>query len=51
GGRPRVVDTDKRHIILARHADGESIRTIAHATKLSVGTVHNVLAHNRATND
>ena len=27
GGRPRVVDTDKRRIILARHADGESIRT------------------------
>ncbi|MEV4604925.1 recombinase family protein [Amycolatopsis sp. NPDC049253] len=49
-GRPRVVDADKRTIILARHADGESIRTIARATKLSVGTVHNVLTDHRATN-
>jgi DNA invertase Pin-like site-specific DNA recombinase len=51
GGRPRVVDTDKRRIILARHADGESIRTIARATKVSVGTVHNVLADHRASSD
>ncbi|QRP49056.1 recombinase family protein [Amycolatopsis sp. FDAARGOS 1241] len=51
GGRPRVVDADKRRIILARHADGESIRTIARATQLSVGTVHNVLADHRAAND
>jgi DNA invertase Pin-like site-specific DNA recombinase len=46
GGRPRVVDADKRRIILARHADGESIRTIARATKVSIGTVHNVLNDN-----
>jgi DNA invertase Pin-like site-specific DNA recombinase len=51
GGRPRVVDTDKRRIILARHADGESIRTIARATKVSVGTVHNVLADHRGSSD
>lgn len=51
GGRPRVVDADKRRIVLARHADGESIRTIARATKLSVGTVHNVLADHRAASD
>ncbi|WIX83338.1 hypothetical protein QRX50_22550 [Amycolatopsis carbonis] len=49
--RPRVVDADKRRIILARHADGESIRTIARATKLSVGTVHNVLADHRAASN
>jgi len=51
GGRPRVVDTDKRHIILARHADGESIRTIARATKVSVGTVHKVLVDHRGSSD
>lgn len=49
GGRPRVVDTDKRRIILARHIDGESIRTIARATKVSVGTVHKVLTDHRST--
>lgn len=49
GGRPRVVDADKRRIILARHTDGESIRTIARATKVSVGTVHNVLAGHRGS--
>jgi DNA invertase Pin-like site-specific DNA recombinase len=48
GGRPRVVDPDKRRVVLARHADGESIRTIARATRLSVGTVHNVIAEHRA---
>ncbi|RFA11711.1 resolvase [Subtercola boreus] len=45
GGRPRVVDADKHRIIIARHLDGESIRTIATATKLSVGTVHAVIAN------
>lgn len=49
GGRPRVVDTDKRRIILASHIDGESIRTIARATKVSVGTVHKVLTDHRST--
>ena len=51
GGRPRVVDTDKRRIILARHADGESIRTIARATKVSVGTVHKLLVDHRGSSD
>ena len=51
GGRPRVVDTDKRRSILARHADGESIRTIARATKVSVGTVHKVLVDHRDNSD
>jgi DNA invertase Pin-like site-specific DNA recombinase len=45
GGGPRVVDPDKQRIILARRADGESIRTIARATKVSVGTVHNVITN------
>ena len=49
GGRQRVVDADKHRIIIARHLDGESIRTIATATKLSVGTVHAVVADHRAT--
>ncbi len=40
GGRPRVVDLDKHRTILARHRDGESIRIIAAATRVSVGTVH-----------
>ena len=47
GGRPRVVDADKRRIIIARHLDGESIRTIATATKLSIGTVHTVVTDHR----
>jgi DNA invertase Pin-like site-specific DNA recombinase len=51
GGRPPVVDTDKRRVILARHADGESIRTIARATKVSVGTVHKVLVDHRGSSD
>lgn len=50
GGRPRVVDEDKRRVILARHQeDEESIRTIAKATGLSVGTVHGVIVEHRAT--
>ena len=50
GGRPRVVDADKHRIIIARHLDGESIRTIASATKLSIGTVHATLTDHHATN-
>ncbi|MDQ2737238.1 MAG: recombinase family protein [Actinomycetota bacterium] len=48
GGRPRVVDADKRRIIIARHLDGESVRTIASATKLSIGTIHAVITEHRA---
>jgi len=44
GGRPRVVDGDKRAAILARREKGESIREIARALGVSVGTVHGVLA-------
>jgi len=48
-GRPRVVDEDKRRVILARHMeDEESVRTIATATGLSVGTIHGVIVEHRA---
>lgn len=44
GGRPSVVDDDKRAIILARRARDESIREIARAVGVSTGTVHRVLS-------
>lgn len=43
GGRPRVVDEDKRTVILARREKGESLRVIAEAVGVSVGTVSGVL--------
>ena len=43
GGRPLVVDDDKRAAILARRQRGESIRTIAARVKVSVGVVHKTL--------
>ncbi|MEV4399144.1 helix-turn-helix domain containing protein [Nonomuraea sp. NPDC049607] len=44
GGRPPVVDDDKRAAILARRERGESIRTIAAGVGVSVGVVHKTLA-------
>lgn len=44
GGRPRVIDDDRRAVILARREKGESIRVIARVLDVSVGTVHSVLA-------
>ena len=44
GGRPTVVDDDKRAAILARRGRDESIREIAVGVGVSVGTVHKVLA-------
>ncbi|MFI6178941.1 recombinase family protein [Nonomuraea sp. NPDC051191] len=44
GGRPPVVDDDKRAAIPARRQRGESIRTIAAGVKVSVGVVHKTLA-------
>ncbi|GGL18928.1 hypothetical protein Sme01_47680 [Sphaerisporangium melleum] len=38
-----VVDDDKRRVILARRAEGHSIREIAAAVKVSVGVVHKTL--------
>lgn len=43
GGRPTVVNGDKRAGILSRREQGESIRAIARSIGVSVGTVHNVL--------
>lgn len=48
GGRPRVIDDDKRTVVLARREKGESIREIAAATGVSVGAVHKVLAEQAA---
>lgn len=44
GGRPRVIDDDKRAAILARRDKDESIREIAKGLGISVGAVHGVLA-------
>ena len=48
GGRPRVIDDDKRAIILSRREKGESIRVIARVLDVSVGSVHAVLAEESA---
>lgn len=42
-GRPRVVDADKRARILFRYERGDTVRSIAQAADVSVGTVHNVV--------
>lgn len=44
GGRPSVIDDDKRAVILARRDKGASIREIARALDVSVGTVHATLS-------
>ncbi|MFE1358871.1 recombinase family protein [Streptomyces harbinensis] len=49
GGRPTVIDNDKRAAILARRGRGESIRTIATGVGVSVGVVHKTLAEERET--
>lgn len=48
GGRPRVVDEDREAVILARRERGESIRQIAAAVGVSVGTVHGTVARAQA---
>jgi len=40
GGRPRVVDADKRRAILARRAEGQSLRAIARGVGVSLAVVH-----------
>ncbi|VFA96172.1 DNA-invertase hin [Nocardia farcinica] len=40
GGRPRVVDADKRRAILARHAEGQSLREISRGVGVSLSVVH-----------
>ena len=44
GGRPRVIDDNKRAVIMSRREKGEPIREIAAAVGVSVGTVHSALA-------
>lgn len=44
GGRPRILDDDKRAVIRARRDKGESLREIAAAVGVSVGSVHAALA-------
>ncbi|MFC8731185.1 recombinase family protein [Luteimicrobium sp. NPDC057192] len=43
-GRPRKVDDAMRADIVARRARGDSLRSIADAVGVSVGTVHNIIA-------
>ncbi|MBF6522850.1 hypothetical protein [Nocardia farcinica] len=40
GGRPRAVDADKRRTILARRAEGQSLREIARGVGVSLAVVH-----------
>ena len=40
GGRPRVVDEDKRRAILARRAEGQSLREISRGVGVSLAVVH-----------
>lgn len=49
GGRPRVIDDDKRAVIMSRREKGESIREIGRALEVSVGAVHSVLAESNTT--
>jgi DNA invertase Pin-like site-specific DNA recombinase len=44
GGRPRVVDDDKRRAILARCAEGQSLREIARGVGVSLAVVHGEVA-------
>jgi DNA invertase Pin-like site-specific DNA recombinase len=44
GGRPRVVDEDKRRAILARRAGGQSLREISRGVGVSVAVVHGEVA-------
>ncbi|MGW5570377.1 hypothetical protein ACWEVD_04180 [Nocardia thailandica] len=40
GGRPRVVDDDKRRAILARHAEGQLLREFWRGVGVSLAVVH-----------
>jgi DNA invertase Pin-like site-specific DNA recombinase len=48
GGRPTVVDDDKRRAIIARRAEGESLRTIVSGTDVSLAVVHRVVTEHEA---
>lgn len=51
GGRPTVVDDDKRRAILARRAEGQSLREIARGVNVSLAVVHGVVQAAEAGND
>ncbi|MBF6358300.1 recombinase family protein [Nocardia higoensis] len=40
GGRPTVIDDDKRRAILARRAEGQSLREIARGVGISLAVIH-----------
>jgi DNA invertase Pin-like site-specific DNA recombinase len=50
GGRPTVVDDDKRRAIIARRAEGQSLRTIANGTEVSLAVVHRIVTEHDAQN-
>ncbi|MFD7161722.1 recombinase family protein [Kribbella sp. NPDC059898] len=43
GGRPTVVDDDRRRAILARRNEGESLRVIAAGVGVSLAVVHRIV--------
>ena len=47
GGRPTVLDADKRAVITARREKGESVREIAEAIGVSASTVWNALSEQK----
>ncbi|MGN2642456.1 recombinase family protein [Nocardia takedensis] len=49
GGRPSVVDDDKRRAILARRAEGQSLREISRGVGVSVAVVHGEVKAAEAT--
>ncbi|MDX6291969.1 MAG: hypothetical protein QOH50_1044, partial [Kribbellaceae bacterium] len=48
GGRPTVVDDDKRRAILARQGEGQSLREIARGVEVSLAVVHRVVTEHGA---
>jgi DNA invertase Pin-like site-specific DNA recombinase len=50
GGRPTVVDDDKRRAIFARRAEGQRLRIIAKGTEVSLAVVHRVISEHEAQN-
>jgi len=51
GGRPTVVDDDKRRAIIARRAEDQSLRTIANGTGVSLAVVHRIVTEHEAQTD
>jgi DNA invertase Pin-like site-specific DNA recombinase len=51
GGRPTVVDDDKRRAILARRAEGQSLREISRGVAVSLAVVHGVVQAAESAHD